>query len=70
MGSGTFEVGESSRESRKVTNKARTRMIYTAMGIGLSYDEATRLTDDRLKMFIMKNQSPILSPYHVNELTN
>jgi hypothetical protein len=56
MGTGTFEVGESSRGSKKVTNKARTKMFDTAMGIGLSYDEATRLTDDRLKKFIMKNQ--------------
>ena len=56
MGTGTFEVGELSRGPKKVTNNDRTKMIDTAMSIGLSYDEATRLTNDRLKKFIMKNQ--------------
>ncbi len=55
MGTCTFEVGKSSRGSKKVNKKDRTKMIYTAMGIGLFYDEATRLTKDRQKKFIIKN---------------
>ncbi len=56
-GSG-FDVGESSRGARKSKNKEnRNKMITEAMNLGMSYDEATRLTDERLKKLLTKKST-------------
>jgi hypothetical protein len=56
-GSG-FDVGESSRGARKSKNKEnREKMIAEAMNLGMQYDEATRLTDERLKKLLAKKST-------------